>query len=233
MGLRVSASETYKLMKRLGLDPKTVIDVGVANGTPELYEAFSDAYLLLIEPLSEFESAIKSILKKYNGIYVLSAAGPERGELVINVHPNHLDGSSLLKETMGSDADGYERSVPVVSIDDVVKKERLEAPFFIKIDVQGAELDVLDGSTETLRNTEAIALEVSMFEFMKGAPLFHDVVAYMKARQFVAYDIILGWNRPLDNALGQVDIIFVKEDGVLRKDHSYSTKAQREKIFRK
>ena len=65
-------------------------------------------------------------------------------------------------------------------------------------------------------------LEVSMFEFMVGAPQFYDVISYMKERDFVAFDIIHGWNRPLDNALGQIDVVFVKDEGMFRRDHSYS-----------
>lgn len=101
----------------------------------------------------------------------------------------------------------------------------------IKVDVQGAELDVLEGAQQALSEAEVIVLEVSLFEFMKGAPQFFDVVSYMKKHGFVAYDIIHGWNRPLDNALGQVDIFFVKENGMFRKDHSYSTTEQMRVLF--
>ena len=34
--LRTTAFESYTLMKELGLVPKTVVDVGIADGTPEL-----------------------------------------------------------------------------------------------------------------------------------------------------------------------------------------------------
>lgn len=83
-------------------------------------------------------------------------------------------------------------------------------------------MDALDGAQKALADTEVIVLEVSLFQFMKNAPEFYDVVAYMKKCGFVAYDIIHGWNRPLDNALGQVDIFFVKEQGMFRKSHSYA-----------
>lgn len=69
-------------------------------------------------------------------------------------------------------------------------------------------------------------MEVSLFEFMVGAPQFHEVISYMKNRDFVAYDIIHGWNRPLDNALGQVDVVFVKDKGMFRSDHSFATVEQ-------
>ncbi|MHB1345467.1 MAG: hypothetical protein ACYCX3_14095 [Thermoleophilia bacterium] len=37
----------------VGLEPATVIDVGAADGTHELYSAFPSAKRLLVEPLAE------------------------------------------------------------------------------------------------------------------------------------------------------------------------------------
>jgi hypothetical protein len=51
---------------------------------------------------------------------------------------------------------------------------------------------------------------------------------HMKNRGFVAYDISGLQYRPLDNALSQVDIAFVKEDGLFRQRHFYATPEQRE-----
>ena len=96
------------------------------------------------------------------------------------------------------------------------------------IDVQGAELDVLAGATETLRATECVVLEVSFFEFFHNGPLFHDVIAFMRERGFVAYDIFGFQYRPLDGALSQVDVAFVRETGEYRKHHFYATREQRE-----
>ena len=221
--IRTTIGESYSLIRGLGFQPKTVVDVGVALGTPELYGAFPDSYFLLIEPLKEFESDLKAILKRYKGSYIQAAAGSGSGQVTFNVHKNHLGGSSLYKESMGTEADGHEVTVPMILIDEMVKDKQLNGPYLIKIDVQGAELDVLEGAQQTLLEAEVVVLEVSLFEFMKGAPQFFDVVSYMKNRDFVAYDIILGWNRPLDNALGQIDIVFVRDKGMLRQDHSYST----------
>ena len=108
-------------------------------------------------------------------------------------------------------------------LDDIIKEKQLAGPYLIKIDTQGSELDVLEGAKEVLAETEAVALEASLFGFMKGAPQFFEVVEYMKKQGFVTYDIVTGWNRPLDGALGQVDVVFVKDSGMFRKNHCYST----------
>ena len=44
----------------------------------------------------------------------------------------------------------------------------------------------------------------------------------MKDVGYVVYDIIGGINRPLDLALGQKDLVFVKENGVFRKSHGWA-----------
>lgn len=229
--IRKNIEESYSLIRGLGFQPKTVIDVGVASGTMELYSAFPDSYFLLIEPLKECESDLISILKRYKGSYVMAAAGSRPGQITFNVHKNHLDGSSLYKENIGTEADGHEVLVPMIRIDDILKDKHLNGPYLIKVDVQGAELDALEGAQQALLEAEVVVLEVSLFEFMKGAPQFYDVVSYMKNHGFVAYDIILGWNRPLDNALGQIDIVFVKDKGMFRQNHSYSTIEQMNALF--
>ena len=217
-------------IKKKGFYPETIIDVGVAKGTKPLYMTFPKSYFLLIEPIKKYEFFLNQILKNYNGHYCLAAASKEKGEVSFNVHPKHMDGSSLLKEEIGVKADGYEIKVPTVKIDDLIKEKELQKPFLIKVDVQGAELDVLRGAIITMKATEVIVLEVSLFKFMKGSPDFYEVITFMKDHGFVTYDILRACYRPLDNALGQVDIIFVKEDGFFRRDHRFATPNQLKKI---
>ena len=222
--------QALTFLKKKKFYPKTIIDVGVAKGTKPLYVKFPKSYFLLIEPIKSYEYFLKKILNKYSGSYCLAAASKDKGEVSFNIHPKHMDGSSLLKEEIGVKADGYEIKVSTIKIDDLVNDKKLKKPFLIKVDVQGAELDVLRGAKITMKQTEVIILEVSLFKFMKGAPDFYEVIKFMKDHGFVTYDILRGWYRPLDKALGQVDIIFVKENGMFRQDHRFATTNQLQKI---
>ena len=228
---RQTMAEAYWQIKGLGFEPATIIDIGVANGTPELYEPFPGAYLALVEPLVEFKSALEGILNGRHGEYLSAAAGSKDGEIEFHVHMDHLDGSSIYFEETGPATDGISRVVRLIRVDDWVLARGFSAPFLIKIDVQGAELDVLAGCQHILNETEVITLEVSLFKMMNNAPEFYDVVHFMKGLGFVVYDLVPGWARPLDRALGQVDMMFVREHGRFRQNHAFATQEQMKTMF--
>lgn len=228
---RNSVGEVYSFISSTGFSPKTVIDVGVGYGTPELYAAFPDSKLVLVEPLPEFEESIKNILSHRNGEYLISAAGNQNGTVTFNKHLDSLDCSSVLKEQTGPETDGEEVNVPVIRLEDYILTRNFEPPYLLKVDVQGAELDVIEGATGILNDCEVIVLEVSLFEFLKESPQFHEVILFMHKKGFVAYDIVPAITRPLDGALAQVDIAFVKENGMFRTDHRYKYPHQTQIIF--
>lgn len=227
---RSSMAGALRQLSMLGFHPRTVIDVGAASQTAELYEEYPKADILLIEPLREFEPSLRKIRDKYRAQYLLAAAGERPGTATLNVHPDHF-GSSLLKEEEGPSVDGEPRQVPVITIDEVCTERNLKGPYLIKVDVQGAELQVLAGARQTLSSTEAIVLEVNLFGLMIGGPQFYDVISQMKSYGFVVYDIYGFTYRPYDGALAQVDMVFVREQGFLRKSHVFSTPEKRRQQF--
>ena len=212
-----------------GLNPKTIIDVGVAVGTPDLYGVFPNAKHLLIEPLEEYRASLDSIVNGLeNASYIIAAATKHAGSIIINVHPD-LVGSSLYLENEDSDVNGVQRTVPAITLDEVCHEYNANGPYMIKVDAQGAELDVLEGASRILEDTQLVILETSLFGFFDGGPQFFECVDFMKKRGFVAYDIFGEQYRPLDNAMSQVDLAFVPEQSEFRKLHFYATHEQREK----
>ena len=113
---------------RNGLHVETVIDVGVAMGTPDLYDLFPGARFILVEPLQEYASAVQAILARLpRGDYVSAAAGSRSGEVVLHVHPD-LGGSSLFEEQEESDVNGVERTVSICRLDDVCQEKETGDP---------------------------------------------------------------------------------------------------------
>lgn len=208
--------------KKCGMLVNTIFDVGVANGTPELYISFPKAKFILVEPVDEFDDDIHQISKSYTTLNIKAAAGDYCGKINIHVNQHNLHGSSILNYRASQSPEKNYREVDILTLDSIKNTDKTNGPYLIKADVQGSELNVINGATELLSETEMIILETSFFEFMDGAPQFHDVIHFMKEKGFVVYDFIGGSIRPLDGALGQIDVAFVKENGILRQSHLYA-----------
>jgi len=218
-----------RLGQEIGFNPATVIDVGVADGTYELYQNFPKSKFLLVEPIKEFEDSLKTICKQYDATYVIAAATSQNGTTFINITPD-LDGSSILKPKE-SYIDCKVREVPTIRIDDLVDELDLKEPFLLKVDAQSSELHVLGGAIRTMEAAEVIILEVSLFQFTENGSQFFDILAFLKQKGFVVYDIVGHNYRPLDHALAEVDIVFVKENGMFRSSHLFASPEQRTKQF--
>jgi FkbM family methyltransferase len=228
--MRRTLPEVLSHYCKLGLAPATVIDVGVGAATPELYAGFPAARLVLIEALEEWRGHLDAIARDRGATVVLAAAGPQAGAIDIAVHRAPV--CSAILGSRAGDGDQPSRSVPMVRLDDLVSEHGLQAPFAIKADVEGGEIEVLSGALEILQETELVLLEVSLFELVPGTPQLHDVVGWMHAHGFVVADIYNGHNRLLDDSLAQVDLGFVRQDGRFRREHAYATAAQADALYR-
>ena len=82
-----------------------------------------------------------------------------------------------------------------------------ERPVFMKIDVQGSELDVLKGCGDALPFIDWIYVEVSYVTLYSGQPLAGDIVRYLAERRFTLRGI---FNQVETKAYGatQADFLF-------------------------
>ena len=91
-------------------------------------------------------------------------------------------GNSYYKENIEhSKCDYSERvSIEVRRLDDLVREYHLPDPDLIKIDVQGAELDVIEGAKETFSRAKSIIIELQFVEYNLGAPDYQKVADSLK-----------------------------------------------------
>jgi FkbM family methyltransferase len=80
--------------------------------------------------------------------------------------------------------------IDVTTLDAFAEEHEIRSFDFLKIDVEGAELDVLQGAETLLKSQPAAAVEVEvMFASFRLAPLFHEISGFMHSLGYELYDL--------------------------------------------
>lgn len=212
-GVPSQESSLLKL-KRLGFEPKNILDIGAYEGhwAKEIAVIFPNAHILMVEGQKAKEDIL---LKKSREIPNISLRIALLGATTKNVDFNIYEtASSVFKED--NETNAKTEQVTLELLDDVVANTRFEKADFIKLDTQGYELEILKGGAKTLQSAQMVLMEVSLLGIYKGAPLVNEVIVFMKNNGFILYDICTLMRRPYDNALYQSDFLFIKQDHSLR-----------------
>ena len=116
--------------------------------------------------------------------------------------------------------------IKTTRLDDVQNLKKID---FLKMDVQGAELEILQNGRQTLEECLAIQLEVSFFALYENQPSFGDIDIYMRKMGFVPHRILdlKRWSiapiifndniRSPGNQLLESDIIYIKDPLLVEK----------------
>lgn len=103
-----------------------------------------------------------------------------------------------------------ETRVPTTTLDQAVSRMNLENPtFFLKIDTQGNELNVLSFGTEVLRRTEVCFIEYMFLSPYKNGFSFYELVGFMDQHGFDCKGALSILKRP-SKKVSAVDFLFVK-----------------------
>jgi FkbM family methyltransferase len=97
--------------------------------------------------------------------------------------------------------------VALTTLDAAVLGCGLPTPYFLKIDVQGAELDVLGGAEAVLADTLLIQLEASLQPLYKGAPGATAILTWLDAHDYIPIGMTEGFTDPRTGELLQIDIL--------------------------
>ena len=204
----------YRRLAAKGWRPAGVIDVGAYQGawTRMVRGIFPGVPVLLIEAQRAKAAGLEALCLELGGVSLASAAlGAEAGKQVTFYEME--TGSSYFPER--SNAPRTATTCVTRTLDDVAAS--LEGPLFLKIDVQGAELEVLAGGPGTLERSEVVQLEVPFVSYNEGAPTLLDVMRFMSEHDFVPIDVS-GFSRPNGVDLVQADFLFVRRSSPLRPD---------------
>ncbi|MGQ0532389.1 MAG: FkbM family methyltransferase [Caulobacteraceae bacterium] len=83
---------------------------------------------------------------------------------------------------------------------------------FVKIDVQGWERRVIAGGNTTLAHCDFVLMECTFYPFCAEMQRLDETIAFMADAGFSPYEFVDFLRRPVDDAMGQCDILFIRRD---------------------
>jgi FkbM family methyltransferase len=223
IGAQLTRFPSVDIRRRLRLlnhfNINKIFDVGASTGSYAMHmkDLRFNGTIISFEPMSHsFEQLKKNADKYKNWITQNYALGDVEQETYINVSGNS-DSSSLLEILPN-----HVQSEPTSKI---VKKEKIKVKtldsifhdfyeendnVLLKLDTQGFEKQVLDGSKKSLPLIKGIQLEMSLVPLYEDSMLFSEMKNFLISKGFKLFSLENGFFDSQTGQLLQVDGIFFK-----------------------
>jgi FkbM family methyltransferase len=180
----------YTMRDEQHITPTVIYDIGacVLHWTTIAKEVWADSAYYMFEAMEDSE-----ILYKERGLpYHIGLLSSEDGkEIAFYENTEHPGGNSYYRENVEYSPDAkdlFDDTHKVMkrsfTLDTAVRLNGFPPPDLIKMDIQGAEMDVLKGAQESLKTCKDLILELQHVEYNTGAPLKDEVIAYVESLGF-------------------------------------------------
>lgn len=207
-----------RLLKCMGFEPAHVLDLGANRGTwtREHLEVFQAARFVLLDGTAYWRwwRALFGTGQVNGTVAVL---GSEQRQVPWYASRVFKTGNSVFKETTHFFAGIAAKRRFSHRLDNLLAARRWPLHFeLVKMDLQGAELDVLRGAPTVLAHAQVLLLELPFAAvYNAGAPSFADYVAFLDGAGFVPFDITEEHRGA--GLLAQVDFVFVRRGSTWAK----------------
>jgi FkbM family methyltransferase len=201
-------------LRKAGFDPKRIIDAGAYRGewTQTIHPIFPKALILMIEPQPASSGNLQRLCAENSNFRFRKAL---LGDAKKRVRFFLQDSNSGIVPDSYVEIPGDKFcEMQTETLAEIATSEGFDPCDLLKLDLQGHELAALAGAGNLFGRIEVIFMEVSWLRIGE-VPLIDEVIETLRGRGYRLYDI-LGFNyRPLDRALWQTDLIFVRENSSL------------------
>lgn len=184
-------------LKCKGFEPRVIYDIGscVLHWTNYAKQIWPNAHFVLFDAFDKAEFL-------YHGYdYHMGVLGDKDGK-VVKFYQNDINpgGNSYYRE-IGFDngsvfpKDQY-REYSMMTLDTIIRNKKFPKPDLVKIDVQGAELDIIYGGRKTLRSCRHLIVEMQHTEYNEGAPQAKDTIPFIESLGFKCIAPLFSNNGP-------------------------------------
>jgi FkbM family methyltransferase len=190
-------------LRRSGFIPSTIMDVGAydASWSRSVARIWPDARFILFEPNPDMKRHCLAFCGSRH-VFFDCAVSDYSGSSGLSIEGtnSHLTSAPSAQ------------TVRVLTLDAALRDRHVTPPALLKIDVQGEDLKVLTGGAAyVLPRVEVIVIELSLIPLHPTAPGLSEAIARLEGAGFRLADLCTFWRRPVDDALWQVDAVFVRQ----------------------
>lgn len=207
---KLSHRNALARLKAGGFAPATIYDIGAyrAGWSRVASEIFPHANFVLFEANADNAALLQDFGHRH---FIVALADTDGERTFFLPRTGDVTGASLYLENTSHYAGEnlLVRNISTARLDTLVAANGLPPADLIKIDVQGAELDVIAGGSLAIDRCEALMAELSFVDYNKGAPLVADAMAAIAQRGFRCIDIC-ELHRTAAGEMLQADFLFVK-----------------------
>lgn len=208
-----------RLLETLGTD--LVLDVGANAGQYgiEIRRSGYAGRIVSFEPASETFARLRDTSQS-DPLWAARhiALGAEPGTATLNLAANDGKSSSFLDQrdvSFGTTATARyvgAETVEVSTLETVGPEITSEQDrVLLKIDVQGLEVEVLDGAGSFLERVQAIETELSLYPMYEDQPDWRELCDRLGELGFVFFAVDPGYSDPRSGRLVEMDGLFVRE----------------------
>jgi FkbM family methyltransferase len=191
-------------------EPKSILDIGANVGQfyNEIKNIFPNSYYYLIEGSESCEV----VLETFNVDYSICLLSDSEKEVDFYIRKNEprCTGNSIYRENTSfyDDDQIIVEKKQTKTLSNLLNNQTFD---LIKIDVQGSEIDIINGGLDIIKEAKGILMEVSLMEYNQNAPTKDFVYEYMDNLGFKPVELIGNINHPLTYELIQQDILFLNK----------------------
>ena len=198
--------DRFRSLKSKGFTPDIVLDIGAYHGhwTSQMKHIYESAEFHLFEAIDYKELSI------FSNVYI--ALLSDTVGKTVDWFEMRNTGDSMFREKTQWFADCAVIKRTTTTLDFLSNTFILEKNkrILMKIDCQGAEIDILKGAANVLKQTDFIVMELPLFtQYNAGVPGFLEHIQFMDSIGFIPYDV-LEHHRCHDFTI-QVDILFISK----------------------
>lgn len=186
----------------------TIYDVGAERGNwtrmvQEMLGTKTNFYLF--EPNTKYNSD----LRKIGGSFYNFLLGDEIINEV-NFFSLGETGDSIYKENSVKYANVLPMQIRQLTLDYLIFNKGFPVPDLLKLDTQGSELKILQGSLRFLNEVKVIVIELTINQLNNGSPLIGEVIEFLSENNFIP--VHLTEIHMLSSVLAQIDIAFMNRE---------------------